>query len=73
MRKERNSEENFWIFLPTSAWRCSVWGLHCHYNYLQCGKLLPYHFTLTTKKYSWRYLFCCTFRHLSFTNLSPIL
>ncbi len=33
------------ITVPISP--CTTRGLPCHYSHLQCGKLLPHHFTLT--------------------------
>ena len=30
-----------------SIWTCNRWGLHCQSCHQDCGRLLPYHFTLT--------------------------
>ena len=51
---------------PTT-WSCTGWGLPCPQDYSFGGELLPHHFTLTFR----RYLFCCTFHHLSVPGCYP--
>ena len=49
-------------------WSCSGWGLPCRSCYHQRGALLPHLFTLTNltpKGFSWRSIFCGTFRRLA--------
>jgi len=43
--KKTSSPLFYWITVPISP--CTTRGLPCHYSYLECGKLLPHHFTLT--------------------------
>ena len=46
---------------------CSWWGLPCHFCYQKCGRLLPYLFTLTRR----RYIFCGTFPKVTLAGNYP--
>ncbi len=47
--------------LAAPIWSCSRWGLPCHVRCRPRGALLPHHFTLTSARTHWRYVFCGTF------------
>ncbi len=64
-------------FKRSPIWSCTRWGLPSFFDHPKNGALLPHHFTLTKlfspyaicakSERAWRYIFCCTFLHVTTT------
>ena len=54
---DKKTSSPLFLRITVSISPCTTRGLPCHYSHLQCGKLLPHHFTLTVYIYTHSGLF----------------